>query len=113
MKLLPVLAVIALTTATAAYAQSGNNAPTSLTPSNQGQHVQNGAKANSKASPMAATKTSRMQQDQNENRVTEELNRQQEQLASKYDNTLSGPAAPQTATKPDDMSMAPPSKSQQ
>ena len=113
MKMMTAAAVIALTTATAAYAQSGNNAPITLTPpSNQGQQVQNnasppsqspGAKAHSKAGRTAEMKGSRSQQDPSENRITEELNRQQAQMASKFDNGQNGPGAPQTATKPDSM----------
>lgn len=109
MKLLTTVAVIALTTATAAYAQSGSTASTNPTPSNQGQDVQNGAKAHSKAGPMAEMKTSRMRQDQSENQITEELNRQQLQLATKLEDEHNG-AASQTATKPGDLSMAPQSQ---
>lgn len=105
MKLLTAVAVIALTTATAAYAQSGNSAPTNLAPSNQSQQAQTGAKAKSTARHTAAAKVSRTQQDQKENQITEQLNRQQAQMAANMGN---GGTPPQTAAKPDQMPMSSP-----
>lgn len=105
MKLLTAAAVIALTTATAAYAQSDNSAPTNLTPSKLAPAMQH--KAAPKTSQPAAMKGSRAQQDQSENQITDELNRQQLQMAG---NAQNAPAAPQVATKPGDMPPSLPSQ---
>jgi hypothetical protein len=133
MKLLTAVAVIALTTATAAYAQSGNSATTNSISSNQGQQIQNnsmppatsaspkmksssmnhGATAasngNAKTGQTAAMKGSRSPQDQNANQITAELNRQQLQTAQNMNN---GSSPPQIATKPSDMPPAQPPLSQ-
>ena len=92
MKLLPTVAAIALIAATAAYAQSGNAAPTNLSPSSQSQDIQKNAapaapsssgiskgsvKARSTAHSRSVGHMSLVREDAVEHRITERLNRQQ------------------------------------